>query len=90
MCLAIPARVIELTPPEMAVVDIGGVRRPVNISMVDAELGDYLIVHVGFAISKIDPQSARESYESFLEVAEAMEDAELKATIEQAMAGMEG
>ena len=55
MCLAIPARVIALTGPDQAVVDLGGIRKPVNTALVpDAAVGDYLIVHVGHAIGRIE------------------------------------
>ena len=59
MCLAIPARVVELQPDEMALVDLGGVRKPVSIALVpQAQVGDYVIVHVGHAIGMIDPEEA--------------------------------
>lgn len=59
MCLAIPARVVELQADEMALVDLGGVRKPVSIALVpQARMGDYVIVHVGHAIGMIDPEEA--------------------------------
>lgn len=59
MCLAIPARVVELQADEMALVDLGGVRKPVSIALVpQAQVGDYVIVHVGHAIGMIDPEEA--------------------------------
>ncbi len=59
MCLAIPARVVELQADEMALVDLGGVRKPVSIALVpQARVGDYVIVHVGHAIGMIDPEEA--------------------------------
>ncbi|MDR3424488.1 MAG: HypC/HybG/HupF family hydrogenase formation chaperone [Alphaproteobacteria bacterium] len=66
MCLAIPARVVELLPDNTALTDIGGVRRSVSLALVDdVQLGDYLIVHVGFALSKLDPEEAQKTLELF-------------------------
>ena len=66
MCLAIPAQVIEISDPEnrLAVVDIAGVRRRVNVGLLDddgvgAQPGDWVLVHVGFALSKVDEEEAR-------------------------------
>ena len=59
MCLAIPARVVELRDPETAVVDLDGVRRAVSTALVPGvEVGDYVIVHVGYALSRLDPEEA--------------------------------
>jgi len=67
MCLGIPGRVIEMrddTGLPMGVVDFGGVRREVCLAYVAHEvgIGDYVVVHVGFAISKVDEEEARRSY----------------------------
>jgi hydrogenase expression/formation protein HypC len=62
MCLAIPAEVTALLPDEMARVTLDGVSKEVSIELVpDVTVGDYVIVHVGFALSKIDPEEARET-----------------------------
>ena len=72
MCLAIPARVVELFPGQQAVVDLSGVRKQVSIALVDdAQLGDYVIVHVGYAIGKIDPEEAERTLALFAELASA-------------------
>ena len=72
MCLAIPARVVELLPGQQAVVDLSGVRKQVSIALVDdAQLGDYVIVHVGYAIGKIDPEEAERTLSLFAELASA-------------------
>ncbi len=63
MCLAVPMMIVELTPPE-AVVELGGVRRRIHLALLAAEnlkLGDYVIVHAGFAIEKVDPRKAQET-----------------------------
>jgi len=60
MCLAVPAKVVELTGDE-AVVDVGGDRMKANVSLLDkVELGDYVLVHAGFAINKYNEKDARE------------------------------
>ena len=72
MCLAIPARVVERLPGQQAVVDLSGVRKQVSIALVDdAQLGDYVIVHVGYAIGKIDPEEAERTLALFAELASA-------------------
>ena len=76
MCLAIPARVVELLPGQQAVVDLSGVCKQVSIALVDdAQLGDYVIVHVGYAIGKIDPEEAERTLALFAELASAQGDA---------------
>lgn len=70
MCLAIPARVVELRPYARALVEVGGVRREVSVQLVDdVRLDDYLIVHVGFALSKLDPLEAAQTLALFEEIA---------------------
>jgi len=60
MCLAIPGKVLERRGDE-ARVDFGGVRRWVNVSLVDVPVGGYVIVHAGFAIQVLDERDAKES-----------------------------
>ena len=72
MCLAIPARVVELLPGQQAVVDLSGVRKQVSIALVDdAQLGDYVIVYVVYAIGEIDPEEAERTLALFAELASA-------------------
>jgi hydrogenase expression/formation protein HypC len=60
LCLAIPARVTELRGPDQALVELDGVRRLVSRELIDhLEVGEYVIVHVGYALSKLDEQEAR-------------------------------
>jgi hydrogenase expression/formation protein HypC len=70
MCLAIPAQIVQLLPEsDLATADVSGVKRNVNIGLLDGENiqpGDWVLIHVGFAISKVDEQEARASLE-FLE-----------------------
>jgi hydrogenase expression/formation protein HypC len=64
MCLAIPGKIVEIVDVEnsIAKVEVGGVRRNINIGMLDdTRVGDYVLIHVGFAMSKIDEQEAQET-----------------------------
>jgi hydrogenase expression/formation protein HypC len=59
MCLAIPIRVESLLPGEMARVTLGGVSKAVSIVLLeDVQIGDYLLIHAGFALSRLDPDEA--------------------------------
>jgi hydrogenase expression/formation protein HypC len=59
MCLALPACVIALEGLDMAVVDLGGVRKRISIALVpEVQVGDYVIVHVGYAIGMLDIEEA--------------------------------
>ena len=72
MCLALPARVVELAEGDMAVVDMGGVRKRVSVALVpEARLGDYVIVHVGHAIGLLDEAEALASLALFAELAQS-------------------
>ncbi len=60
MCLAIPARVVELLPEGMARVSLDGVMKTVSIALVeDVAIGDYIVLHVGYALAKIDEEEAQ-------------------------------
>ncbi|RLE80592.1 MAG: HypC/HybG/HupF family hydrogenase formation chaperone [Thermoprotei archaeon] len=72
MCLGVPAKVIEVRG-KTAVVDYGGVRREVDILLVpDLRPGDYVIVHAGAAIARIDEKEALETLRLWAEVLEAL------------------
>jgi hydrogenase expression/formation protein HypC len=59
MCLAIPARVEELLPDDMARVSVDGVGKLVSVALVDRlTIGDYVVLHVGYALAKIDEEEA--------------------------------
>ncbi|MDI6654554.1 MAG: HypC/HybG/HupF family hydrogenase formation chaperone [Candidatus Hydrothermarchaeota archaeon] len=71
MCLAVPAQILEIQGSE-ATLDFGGVKRKANISLLeDVKIGDYVIVHVGFAIQKLDEKEAKESLRYWKEILEA-------------------
>ncbi|MFH1147308.1 MAG: HypC/HybG/HupF family hydrogenase formation chaperone [Pseudomonadota bacterium] len=61
MCLAVPMEVIELRDNNSAVVDAGGTKRSVRLDIIDSlpQIGDYVIVHAGFALRRIDEEDAR-------------------------------
>lgn len=68
MCLALPARVVELTADDGALVDLGGVRKQVSLALVEGiAVGDYVIVHVGFALARLDPDEAEQTLRTFAE-----------------------
>lgn len=77
MCLALPARIVELVDADTAIVDMGGVRKRIAIVLVpEAGLGDYVIVHVGHAIGMLDEAEARASLELFAQLAQSQRDSD--------------
>ncbi|MDP4027782.1 MAG: HypC/HybG/HupF family hydrogenase formation chaperone [Gallionella sp.] len=69
MCLAIPARVAELLDDGSALVDVGGVRKEVSLALMDGvAVGDYVIVHVGYALNRLDPEEAEKTLQLFAEI----------------------
>jgi len=73
MCLAVPGRIIEIEG-KTAVVDFGGVKREVRLDLLpDVSVGDYVIVHTGFAIERLDEKRALEILEAWAEVEKALE-----------------
>ena len=78
MCLAIPGKIIEITNDDpimrLGNVSFGGIVKEVNLAYVpEAEIGDYVIVHVGFAISKLDEDEANQTWEYLAEMEELAE-----------------
>jgi hydrogenase expression/formation protein HypC len=68
MCLAIPARVVSVAAPDIALVDIGGVQKEISLALVDGVVpGDYVIIHVGYALTKLDPGAAQRTLRTFEE-----------------------
>ena len=69
MCLAIPAQVIELRDGDEALVATGGVRKVISLALVeDVGVGDWVIVHVGYALQRLDPEAAERTLALFAEV----------------------
>ncbi len=73
MCLAIPSKVIKIDENNMAEVDTLGVKRKVSLDLMPepVEVGDYVLIHVGYAMGKIDEKEALESIEVYKKLAEA-------------------
>lgn len=68
MCLALPARIVELLPDSEGLIDVGGVRKRISLELVqDTQPGDYVIVHVGYALQKLDPIEAQRTLQLFAE-----------------------
>ena len=68
MCLAVPAKVVEVFEDERATVDLDGVQVQVSLALVDdVVVGDYVIVHVGYALNRLDPDEAARTLELFEE-----------------------
>jgi len=77
MCLAVPVRVLRLLEAEQAEVEVGGVCTRVSLALVDeVAAGDYVLVHAGYAISRLDVQQAEESLALFAELAARLEEAD--------------
>lgn len=70
MCLALPMRIVELQPGDMAVAERDGVRKEISVTLLPGvAIGDYVIVHVGFALSKLDAEEARRTLALIAEMA---------------------
>jgi hydrogenase expression/formation protein HypC len=88
MCLAIPGKIVEIVDVEnqIAKVEVGGVRRNINIGMLEQDavgLGDYVLIHVGFAMSKVDEKEALETLRLLQELGEyELEMDQFKSSIE--------
>ena len=69
MCLAIPARVISLLEKSRAMIDIGGVQKEVSLELLDdVAVGDYVVVHVGYALSRLNEEEAQKTLALFAEL----------------------
>jgi hydrogenase expression/formation protein HypC len=79
MCLAVPSKIIRKNGM-LATVDVFGARREISLMLVPdkVEVGDYVLVHAGFAIAKMDEESALENLQLFKELAEVMEESDQK------------
>jgi len=85
VCLAIPGRIIEIVDDDLrlVLVDVAGVRRKVNVGLLDsdavpASVGDWVLIHVGFALSHIDEEEAQSTLRQLLAMGESYEE-ELEA-----------
>lgn len=79
MCLAIPSKVVEIKEDKnLAIVDTMGVRREASLDLLDEEVsvGEWVLLHIGYVMSKIDEQSAQESLKLYNEILQAMQEEE--------------
>ena len=86
MCLGIPGEIVEILTdqPDLAKVDISGVRRNINIGLIteeDPQPGDWILIHVGFALSKIDEAEAKAAMDFLEGIGQAFAD-EIEALME--------
>ncbi|MCL4536828.1 MAG: HypC/HybG/HupF family hydrogenase formation chaperone [Nitrospirae bacterium] len=74
MCLAVPSRIVEINNL-LATVDVYGARKEISLLLLpeDAKIGDYVLVHAGFAIQKVDENAAKDALNLLKEIAESME-----------------
>jgi hydrogenase expression/formation protein HypC len=84
MCLAIPGKIVEMVDVEnrIAKVEVGGVKRNINIGMLDEDtrVGEYVLIHVGFAMSKVDEHEAHETLRLLQELGEYQNELEQFST----------
>ena len=78
MCLAIPGRIVEIVDKDLrlAKAEVGGVRRNINVSLIcddvgNVEIGEWVLIHVGFAMAKIDEAEAQQTLQALEEISEA-------------------
>ena len=85
MCLSIPSKVVEISDDNlMCVVDTFGVKREANLMMLaddEVKVGDYVLIHIGFAMSKIDEEEALASIDTYREILEALDKEERQKAI---------
>ena len=81
MCLSIPSKVISIDENNFAIVDTMGVRRGVSLDLIaePVAVGDYVLIHVGFAMEKIDTQYALESLKIYEQIASDMQNGKISA-----------
>ena len=76
MCIAAPAKIVEIdTESNICAADFGGVRQNAKLDLLpEAEIGDYVLIHAGYAIEKLSEQAAKESLESWDELMELLDE----------------
>lgn len=86
MCLSIPSKIKSIDKEQnICVVDTMGIERSASLDLIDKEVkvGDYVLIHIGFAMNKIDEADALESLRVYQEVIEKLEEQDRRAMIEQ-------
>ncbi len=85
MCLSIPSKVVEISDDQtMCTVDTMGVQRDASLMMMgddDVKVGDYVLLHIGFVMNKIDEEEALASIDTYKEILELMDEEERRQTI---------
>ena len=85
MCLSIPSKVIKIDKNNIATVDTMGIQREVSLDLMPepVEIDDYILIHVGFAMNKIDKAEALISLELYQEIVDQMEEEERQQAVEE-------
>ncbi|MBE0490960.1 MAG: HypC/HybG/HupF family hydrogenase formation chaperone [Sulfurospirillum sp.] len=83
MCLSIPSKVIAIDENNYATVDTLGVRRQVTLDLIDeaVKIGDFVLIHVGFAMNKISQEEAQESLQLYTQIVEQMQNGEIEPEV---------
>lgn len=70
MCLAVPTQIVKLLDKQMAIISLGGVEKEISLVLLDegVKVGDYVIVHVGYALSRLDEEDAQKTLSYFTEL----------------------
>ncbi|MEN8147965.1 MAG: HypC/HybG/HupF family hydrogenase formation chaperone [Campylobacterota bacterium] len=86
MCLSIPSKVIKISEENIATTDTMGIQREVSLDLMadEIEVGDYILIHVGFAMNKIDKEEALASLEVYREIVEKMEEQDRRQVVQEA------
>ena len=83
MCLAIPVQIETVEPNDLAVVNIGGIRKTISVALIDeVAVGDYVILHVGYALNKLDEEEAQKTLALFGELDEQTQAAHLDGQLD--------
>lgn len=85
MCLSIPSKIVEINEYNLATVDTMGIRRKVSLDLMgdEVKIGDYILIHVGYAMSKINETDALESIKLYLETIALMDEPECGELIDE-------
>lgn len=78
MCLSIPSKIVEILPDNYAIVDTMGVKRKVSLDLISepVNIGDYVLIHVGYAMTKMREEDAIESLKVYEEILKSIEEEE--------------
>lgn len=72
MCLALPCRIVEMLDDDKAIIEVSGMRKDISLALVEGVgVGDYVIVHVGYALTRLDPEEADKTLALFAELGDA-------------------